>query len=267
MIIISLTTSPTRINYIKPVIDSILNQSQRPDMIIINLPKIFKRTGDRFSSIPYFILNQSIIKINWVNDVGPATKIIPIKDFNFPDDTIIISIDDDIIYSENFIKEYIKISLKYPYAVLTGNSFISATQHQKLNLSGSDGITHVQLLEGFSGVLYRAKFLKYFNQNDYKLLHSNLACYLADDLFLSNYLTKNNIPILLLQNSSISLIPQEFGYQSDALQNGADGIVATRFDIQPNDSSFNITNYRNCIKHLKLTNDYYLDTSNIKFLN
>ena len=44
-VIISLTTSPTRILLMEPVINSILNQSYPPDLIRINIPKVFKRTG------------------------------------------------------------------------------------------------------------------------------------------------------------------------------------------------------------------------------
>ena len=41
-IVISLTTTPDRIQYIKPVIKSLLDQSVKVDQIVLNIPKLCK---------------------------------------------------------------------------------------------------------------------------------------------------------------------------------------------------------------------------------
>ena len=55
-IIVSITTSPRRIKLMKNTLDSILNQTHPPDLIRINIPKQFKRTG-QYYDIPKFIKN------------------------------------------------------------------------------------------------------------------------------------------------------------------------------------------------------------------
>ena len=76
-VVVSFTTSPTRISKTKIMIDSILNQSRKPDFFLLNIPKIFPRTG-RSYIIPDFIKNNDNIIINVIDrDYGPATKVIP----------------------------------------------------------------------------------------------------------------------------------------------------------------------------------------------
>ena len=45
-IIVTLTTTPKRLPLIEQTLSSILNQNVKPDKIIINIPSIFKRTGE-----------------------------------------------------------------------------------------------------------------------------------------------------------------------------------------------------------------------------
>ena len=74
-VIISFTTSPERLEKIEPMVNSILNQSIKPDLFLLNIPKIFKRTNERYT-IPKFVKDNVTINIIH-NDCGPATKIIP----------------------------------------------------------------------------------------------------------------------------------------------------------------------------------------------
>ena len=60
--IVSITTSPKRIKLMKNTLDSILNQSHPPDLIRINIPKQFKRTG-QYYEIPDFIKKNNKIQI------------------------------------------------------------------------------------------------------------------------------------------------------------------------------------------------------------
>ena len=109
--IVSFTTSPLRIYKCYPMIKSILNQSRKPDLILLNLPYIFERTNQPYN-IPHYISNDlsDDIIINRVNrDYGPGTKIIPTISYlkyNGYDanDTYIIYLDDDIRYPKNMIQ-------------------------------------------------------------------------------------------------------------------------------------------------------------------
>jgi len=90
-VIVSLTTSPSRINTIEKTLNTILNQSYPPDLIRINIPKTFKRTGETYT-IPSFIKDNSKIKIyEYDEDYGPIMKFLPACiDYKDDDNTIII---------------------------------------------------------------------------------------------------------------------------------------------------------------------------------
>jgi hypothetical protein len=243
-IVVSLTTSPDRIYKIKPVLDSIMNQVIVPSKIYLNLPHVFKRTGKQFDKIPEFITSNPIIFINKCEDIGPATKIIPTLEYEKDPETIIISIDDDILYYKNVINTFMHYSLKYPQSCITGTSFIDSEYnvlHKKLPFFSR--IYYSQFLEGYSGVLYKVKFFNNFVL-DY-ITESPKACFLADDLMLSNYLLKNKIPILSIEIRNY-IKPLNYGLEKDALHN---------------DNSNNV-NYAKCLQWLKTKNDSHF--KNIK---
>lgn len=116
-IIISLTTIPERIKHIKPVLKSLLDQTIKVDQIVLNIPKICK--GDTYD-IPEE-LNKMCNIFTCGRDYGPGTKFIPtiLRENNA--DTIIIMLDDDYIYGENFIKTLLEEYKKDPLNALCLN--------------------------------------------------------------------------------------------------------------------------------------------------
>jgi len=244
-IVVSLTTSPRRISKIKPVIDCIMLQTIKPDKIYLNLPYIFKRDDSTFEDpLPDFILNNSLIYINWCDDIGPATKILPTIEHEKDPETLILSIDDDTYYPPKLLETFITFSKVYPDACITGSSFI---EDRKRRLPTDKYGTYVQLLEGFSGVLYKQKFLKNINKTG---LNKNKSCYLADDFYLSNELLKQNIPIIKIGSlyDAIHNIKQfDYGFNNDALHKQA--ILGLG----------NHLNYKKCSDFLKQNNELYID--------
>lgn len=206
-IVVSLTTSPKRISKIQPVIECIEKQTIKPKYICLNLPRVYKRDNTTFQEpLPDFIVNNPFVYVNWCEDIGPATKVIPTAQVERDPDTLILSIDDDTYYPPMLIETFLQFSRWYPDAVITGTSFMS-TSH--------DG-TYVQLLEGFSGVLYKQRYL---SRVDLHFLKER-SCYLGDDFFLSNEILKQNVPIVRIgrQIEAIRKIKQlDYGFQMDAL--------------------------------------------------
>ena len=76
--IISFTTSPTRIYKIEKMMNAIINQTVKPDLIILNIPKIFHRTNETYQIPDYLNSIYDKFVINHIEtDYGPATKIYP----------------------------------------------------------------------------------------------------------------------------------------------------------------------------------------------
>lgn len=236
LIVVSLSTSPKRISKIEPVINNMLEQTLVPDKIVLNLPIIFKRNNSKFTlPLPLFITTNSKIVVNFVDDIGPITKVLPTAKLYDNPETIIISIDDDIKYPKNRIQELVETAMKYPNAVVTSSD-------SNIGLRESFGVKYIELVEGWRGVLYRQKHLLNFPIRE--ITDFPRQCYLGDDLILSNYLKKNNIPIISI--SSKVPLPLQYGEEEDALHKSHDAPTFYGHD------------YDRCIDYLKNKHDYHL---------
>jgi hypothetical protein len=241
-VIISLTTSPKRINHIQPVINTILNQTIPPDTIYLNLPKVFKRTGDKFDKIPDF-LNHPKIKIMYVEDIGPITKILPTFQQKFSDDTFIISIDDDILYDKKMIEIMLKYHQEFPDSVLNCSNHAMKLSAISISLNPLPHSKYY-FIEGFCGVGYPYKLFK----NMVIDLNIPKECYFSDDFILSNYINNKKIPIIRMGGVFYRIYKWKslnYGLKKDALHNGA-GYMPLVKNIYEN---IHMINYKNCAKY------------------
>jgi hypothetical protein len=124
-IVISLTTVPERLSYdvedgFKSVLKSICNQNYDNYEVHLNLPEIYKVTGEHYI-IPEWLdelqKEHPHLKIYRVEDMGPPTKVIPTI-LRESDETLLIVVDDDLIYHEDMILEHIKYHMELPNSVI-----------------------------------------------------------------------------------------------------------------------------------------------------
>ena len=112
-LIVSLTSYPARINSVHLTIESILNQTQKADKIVLWLSE--KQFPQKIGSLPEslrHLLNRGL-EIGWYfqdEDIKPYNKIINTLE-KYPK-SIIITVDDDVIYPENTIEQLYKTWLK-----------------------------------------------------------------------------------------------------------------------------------------------------------
>ena len=106
-IIISLTSWKKRIQNVPMVIQSILTGTKTPDKIVLNLSTDEFLLKDK--ELPTYLLmlkETNKIEINWVKENTKAfKKIIPTMKL-YPE-SVVISIDDDIIYPEFFLEKMV----------------------------------------------------------------------------------------------------------------------------------------------------------------
>ena len=231
--IVSFTTSPCRISKCQPMLDSILNQTRKPDLIILNIPKIFSRTGESYV-VPENISENVVVNII-EDDLGPATKIVPtvayLNKLNYDkDSTRIIYLDDDIKYMEKMIETYEMVISKNDNSVWCASGFdfinfqINAQRNHYLNTT---------IAEGYGGVCVK---LSIFEEDFDDYIKSNINdvdCRLSDDIILSNYYHKKRVNIKVINiinqysitdvwNNKTKYI-LDYGNNEDALHNGASG--------------------------------------------
>ena len=205
-VILTLTTIPNRLtnNSFKIVIDKLLNLIYQNYEVHLNIPYTCKKTNEEYV-VPEWLdlINNPKLKIFRTEDYGSLTKILPtIMRLDRNDETILITIDDDLEYIDGFIEYHLEKRKLYPNSALgfAGLSAIDGSCHFCTTLEKD---TRVKILEGYKTISYKNSFFKgdFFDEfvgNSW-----------SDDIVLSAYLGKHNIEkIVMNYNRDIDFNPR-----------------------------------------------------------
>ena len=116
-IIVTLTTWEKRIKNIPAVLDTIFAQSLPPDFVVLNLAY-----NEEIPSIVQDYIANHRIEINRVPDTKVYKKLLPTLK-KYPNDCI-IAIDDDWLYPDGMIEDFVNTHHKYPNNPISGNNEI-----------------------------------------------------------------------------------------------------------------------------------------------
>lgn len=242
--IVSFTTSPTRINKCGPMINSILDQTRKPDLFLLNIPDTFARTGETYIVPKYIRKSLTVNRI--ATDYGPATKILPTVmylrereragDYD-PEHTRIIYLDDDISYPKRMIETYEKIISADDDNIWTSTGF------DFVNMALNGKRTHkdtATIAEGYGSVCVKLRtfgddFVEYMTRYT---AADNQICRLSDDVILSNYYHRRNVGIHIMNIPGFMSIHDiwqdkkilDYGNEADALHLGAGGTSDNNVD-------------------------------------
>lgn len=111
-VIVSLTSFPARIKYVSKTISSLLDQTLKPDMVILWLGN--EEFPNKEDDLPKDLLRlkEYGLTIKWCKDIKSFKKFIPAYK-EFPND-LIVTVDDDIYYDRNMLEILYKSYLKEP---------------------------------------------------------------------------------------------------------------------------------------------------------
>ena len=114
-VIVSLTSYPVRIPYVHLAIKSLMVQTYKPDRIILWLAEEQFPTRELPKELTE--LEKHGLEIIWMHDIyGHKKYFYPV--LNQKDNEVVITFDDDIIYSKNAIKRLVKTHKKFPNCVV-----------------------------------------------------------------------------------------------------------------------------------------------------
>ena len=240
-LIVSFTTYPDRVKCLPLVVGSIVRQSKQPDAIMLYLSK--KQFDNTDGPIFDTIRKQGVMITLVDDDIRSHQNYFYAMEL-FPD-SVIITIDDDIIYDKNMVKDLYNSYLKHPKAV-------SAKRVHRIKF-GKDNkvlpylswdynirdIVNEESLElvatGCAGILYPPNCL-YKEWNDIEGIKKTSLC--ADDLWLKVMELLNNVPVVLVKSESSDL-KHIWGTDSNGL--GINNILNSGNDLQLE----NICEYKN----------------------
>lgn len=219
-----MTTTPSRIDHIRPAIESVLSQSVTIIHLELNVPQRSVRTGEPYV-IPEWMDDIDRLRVFRADrDYGPITKIAPtLLRYRGDNETYLWSVDDDCAYPQNQLELLLK-------GFDPDNHRIVTRHGGQIKDDGSVqmwyGSTEVSMFEGFGGVLYPPGCIGDDFEQYVTTTSDNADCRLSDDMVLSLYFRRRKVPIYLHNN------PNEAPYmnpgwqpyaKSDALRASAGG--------------------------------------------
>lgn len=199
-IVATMTTIPSRIDLIRPVIEACQSQTVPLQHIEINIPLYCVRTAAAYH-LPGWLESMDGVKIFRTEDYGPITKVAPtlIRYCQDPK-TYIWSVDDDCAYPSNQLELLCTAHDPNKRRILTRYG-------GQLGSDGTvnfwHGVGEVTLFEGFGGVLYPPGCIGEDFQEFLSVTSENIDCRKNDDIVLSMYFSARGVPIYLYNRPSV----------------------------------------------------------------
>nr|QBK93684.1 MAG: glycosyltransferase [Pithovirus LCPAC404] len=177
--------------YIPEMIKHLEDQSLVPDCIYFNLPY---RSIKEDKPYPKFKLPKTSLNVivNRCEDHGPLTKILPTLDREKDPNTLILTLDDDVVYQDYVIEKLVKAIADTDKTVYSFSGWNYMDCPLIYPRKGTDMIPFYcwsgveNFVHGISGAIYRRSFFG----DDF---HNLEECWTCDDILLSKYLSLHGI--------------------------------------------------------------------------
>ncbi|MCL1961771.1 MAG: hypothetical protein FWG56_08390 [Desulfovibrionaceae bacterium] len=207
-IILSFTSFPKRINLMEDVIAKLLNQSYRPNKIILWLAK--DQFPNKEKDLPNYLKNidGNNFYIEWCEDIKSYKKLVPsLRIFK---DATVVTCDDDILYDKNWLLELVAEYLKNPEVIHCHRAHEISLDTENMPLTykkwrrntKNEKISYRNFFTGCGGVLYPQ------NTFDKRVLDSEKfmnICSHGDDIWFWGMAVMNKKKINVIQNSCFKL--------------------------------------------------------------
>jgi hypothetical protein len=211
-IYICMTTIDSRVDRIKPVVDSLLCQTRKPYQIVINLskePYLLDKGIDENNPVLKEISKDPSVLINWVENIGPYRKIYPFLEKHFAqsvtNEKVFITIDDDTIYPDYFIEQlyskYIETNNIVAFrgrCIEIGDDAIAPYEKWAW---GKNAMTFRNLPTGKDGIIYSTRF---FSKDFLNIKKIKEIAPTVDDLWIKWHCALNGVKSQILNPEACS---------------------------------------------------------------
>jgi len=256
-VVISLTTTPARIRSTREMLTALARQSGEFSTILLNVPHRSARTGETYE-IPEWMSRIEKLRINRCSDYGPGTKLLGALACEPHPDTLIVTVDDDVLYPSWMVAAYRQCAAtddSRAYCMTGFNIPDPRAVAVRLARGALEPVAghgaDVQVAAGYGSCLYKRSF---FDDSIFDVLKLPKFLLYSDDIYISNYLAGKNIGIRTVPFGACGgatswdarVLP--YGLEGDALHRDRD--VGT-----------NRERYSLAIDYLLRNNIYFLDRS------
>lgn len=197
--IVSLTTLPSRIHRIRGTLNSLLDQTEPADEIVLAVPN-FSRREQASYRIPNWLERSKYVTILPCEDLGPATKLLPVLKRTENPETRIAVVDDDVVYPPDFLANLQQWSRRYPNSAVaySGWTLTNSLKYRDSQVSYGTELRFpkaVDVLRGTWGYVVRRGF---FDDRVFDFASVPNECYFVDDVFFSARLAERGIERLAI---------------------------------------------------------------------
>ena len=211
--VVSLCTLPTRIDTLKKTLDSLFNQTVKPDAIYLHVSFRYDRLDG--ISMPDESLKElkgkyPSLTIQTLPDYGPISKLfIGLLNEQHPD-TSIITCDDDVIYNATWFEDICNNGASDATGY-RGRAFRKQINYSDTQIIESDKInkeTKVDILTGVRGCKYKrglfeADFIDRWEFN----IEKHPVIFYNDDIWISGCLAERGVARTVFTNTSLNSKP------------------------------------------------------------
>ncbi|PTX91652.1 hypothetical protein [Opitutus sp. ER46] len=198
---LSLTTLPSRLPWIFPTLNSLLDQTQAPRRIVLAIPRRAER-DPRPYRVPEGLRRHPRIELLEADrDWGPATKLLPLLQ-RLPADSQapIVIVDDDNVYPRGFVATLAAAARAWPDAALGLRGWPVPTSGRWADSREFFGTrigapVATDVLTGCGGVLVRPAF---FDAAVFDYADAPVGARFADDLWFSGHLARRGVRRLVV---------------------------------------------------------------------
>lgn len=202
-LIVSLTTFPARINVVHKTISTLLQQTLKPDMVVLWLAESQFPNKELPKSLTD--LEQFGLTIKWCEDIKSFKKLVPsLKEF--PND-IIVTVDDDNYYDKRLLEFLYNEYLKRPECIHARQAFVLRLdkKNNELFMQARNYTYNSTYLPSFwnepvgcGGVLYPPHSLHENVLNEEQFMKEIPT---HDDLWFWGHAIRNNTKINVIKNN------------------------------------------------------------------
>lgn len=194
-VVVSLTTIPDRIDRIRPTLHSLLDQTRRPDAIVLNLPEHARRERRHYVIPPWLEALDAVERVGCGEDRGPATKLLPTLERETSPDTRIIVLDDDQVYPRTLVETLVAWSDRLPEAAVCSRGFripagFDIENRDTLYGTHLDAPERIEIMQGSAGFLVRRRF---FDDRVFDYSAAPREAFFVDDVWFAGQLARAGV--------------------------------------------------------------------------
>ena len=229
-VVISLTTTPSRITRLGPTLRSLLTQDYPLTAVYLAVPRHSVRENRTYTVPAVLARHPTISILDSERDWGPATKLLPmLRAERERPETLVIAVDDDNVYPREMVSTFVRWSSTLPDAALCFRGWrvpSSGRWRDGRAVFGTrvDTPTPMDVITGCGGILVKPRF---FDAAVFDYDAAPRSAFFVDDIWISGHLARRRIPRYVIPSPAVFVyLPALTAWRTrglDQTENGPDG--------------------------------------------